>query len=94
MQSDKLREAFEAHVDGEGWDLQCMPSGGYYSTRTEDGLTMWRASRKAALSEVRAELERLYAELGEPLGGTYDSGQQTALDCFEGWVEQLMEQDA
>lgn len=49
---DPVREAFESRVEGEGWDLQRMPSGGYYSTRTEDGLMMWRISRKAAIEEA------------------------------------------
>lgn len=52
------------------------------------------AARKEALEQVRAELERRYAEHEQSLGGSYEDGQKTALDVFQGWVEQLMEQDA
>ena len=99
MQSDKLPKmpaALEVLVYDDQRDFWLRSPGGHgdgvFSAEQMRDYAL--ATRKAALEEVRAELERLYAELGDPLGGSYEAGQQTALDCFEGWVERLMEQDA
>lgn len=52
------------------------------------------AARKMALSEVRRQLIHDYSRMADPGHQDYSPVAAEALDVFEGWVEQLMEQDA
>lgn len=93
MQSDKLPKMpigtpfpFRAPEDEESSDLRWTT---LYDAQQMQAYAL--AARKAALEEVRAEMERRYGSF-KALKGSYEAGEQSAYGEAECWVEELMEE--